>query len=380
MIRIQALTPLLLTAMATATATATATGGCEPPTTHGQTGTTSLTMESTTDSSNALSPKTGEADGSATSGSSMTFHPSGTETKGEGSSGSEGTEGQSETGGESISACWSAGWKYSPGPGHSVWGSGPNDVWMVGWREGLGPNVVHFDGLQWQEVELELDNFVPVGVTGSGPEDVYMVAQDGRLLRLQDSWQLDQVVLPDASILAVSPGQVIVVGEGEHYMQRSTEGTWQTLQLPISASLAAVTGTGPDDVFAVGNAGVVMHYTGETWTLLSSPTSADLTGVISTEPGVAIAVGTDGTVWHLSTEDISVLPAPPGGVNLGGVWATGDTQIFAISGHDFFAYNGETWEYVRLPFYDVAASIWGIGSSQLHIGGWSTANLHCRSM
>ena len=55
----------------------------------------------------------------------------------------------------------------------SVWGSGPADVWAVGYQDA---NLLHFDGTQW-EVDMSLPGTPQFlrGVHGSAANDVWVV-------------------------------------------------------------------------------------------------------------------------------------------------------------------------------------------------------------
>jgi hypothetical protein len=57
----------------------------------------------------------------------------------------------------------------------SIWGSGPHDIWAVGFG-----GVVHFDGSSWSAVPLTSDEVA--GVSGSGPSDVWIVTDHGAIL------------------------------------------------------------------------------------------------------------------------------------------------------------------------------------------------------
>ena len=76
---------------------------------------------------------------------------------------------------------------------HSVWGSGFDDVWIVG-DERVGddprsPLLFHLDGDELEPVEIDSDD--PFRrVWGSGPDDVYVVSFDGGLWHHDgDTWQ-----------------------------------------------------------------------------------------------------------------------------------------------------------------------------------------------
>jgi hypothetical protein len=61
----------------------------------------------------------------------------------------------------------------------TVWGSGPTDIWMAG---ELG-RLRHWDGLAWRAAAISLDDDLPVqkaiySIWGAGPDDVWVVGAD----------------------------------------------------------------------------------------------------------------------------------------------------------------------------------------------------------
>ncbi len=56
------------------------------------------------------------------------------------------------------------------------------------------------------------------------------------------------------------------------------EWTWMN-PLPQGNDLHGVWGSGPDDVFAVGDLGTILHYDGHDWDMMPSGTDANLYAV-----------------------------------------------------------------------------------------------------
>ena len=67
----------------------------------------------------------------------------------------------------------------------------------------------------------------------------------------------------------------------------------QVVDSPTGNDLAAVHGTGWDDVWAVGDDGVVLHYDGAEWTVVEGPPGGTLYGVLARSPWEVVAVGGD---------------------------------------------------------------------------------------
>ncbi|HVX94409.1 MAG TPA: hypothetical protein VHK47_05815, partial [Polyangia bacterium] len=80
----------------------------------------------------------------------------------------------------SFGSC-SSGWCQSIEPPtglRAMWGSGPDDVWVVGGQLGLDEaTAFHWDGASWTPVPTGT-NGVLTGVWGSGPSDVWAVGTE----------------------------------------------------------------------------------------------------------------------------------------------------------------------------------------------------------
>jgi hypothetical protein len=72
---------------------------------------------------------------------------------------------------------------------------------------------------------------------------------------------------------------------------------WYPMELPLSVEWRAIWGTGPSDVYLAGDRGAILHYDGAVWRQRSTPTNSLLVGMRpGTTPGSFQVVGTLGTV------------------------------------------------------------------------------------
>jgi len=70
------------------------------------------------------------------------------------------------------------------------------------------------------------------------------------------------------------------------------DGTgWSTVQSPTLGSLYGVWGSGPDDVWAVGMMGTLLHRTEGGWVLMDSGTDENLKGIWGRGPPAGGAGG-----------------------------------------------------------------------------------------
>ncbi len=140
----------------------------------------------------------------------------------------------------------------------SIWGTAENDIFAVGERNyvltqlnWIGP-VLHYDGTRVYEMEnpRELTSGSDLyDVWGTGPDSVYAV---GRVL--------DDVCTAERCFWRV----VCICSETESYNYTNVmhyDGTgWTLHETGVNADLHGVWGTADDDVFAVGQGGVILHY------------------------------------------------------------------------------------------------------------------------
>lgn len=88
----------------------------------------------------------------------------------------------------------------------------------------------------------------------------------------------------DGRAVAVGP-HTLVVGSGDHWQE------WK-----VTFRLNAVAGLSPEDVWAVGDDGAMLHFDGQGWTLESSEVFEDLHSLSVTQDGQLVAAG-DGCVF-----------------------------------------------------------------------------------
>jgi hypothetical protein len=200
----------------------------------------------------------------------------------------------------------------------AVWGSSATDVYVVGGplgNSGLEAVVQHFDGAAWKKLSPGgADSFW--WVAGSGPTDVWMTGEHGRITHWDGATFQDHPPLTTATIWgawAASPTDAWAVGgspEGGTAKPNDLvfhwDGTaWKQEMLPMALgrSLNKVWGASADDLYAVGEAGTVWHRKAGAWALEATPATSHLLTVFGCSPTDVYAVGgqdvlhSDGTTW-----------------------------------------------------------------------------------
>lgn len=150
--------------------------------------------------------------------------------------------------------------------------------------------------------------------------------------------------------------------------------------VPTAETLYGVSGTDYSSVFAVGEHGTVLHSDGIRWTLLASGFSGRLNAVWSSGPDQLWAVGDGGAILHGEnlTQPRRTFTLPKlGGDNLYGVWGSGRRDLWAVgSGGAIWRWQGVDWERVASPVSSELRGIWGSGAQDIWAVGGSGTILH----
>lgn len=161
----------------------------------------------------------------------------------------------------------------------SVWGTSERDVWAVGGplgNSGFDSLVMRFDGAVWKRL--------PAGgsetfwwVHGTSASDVWLVGEKGRITHWDGTKFEERASGTTATLFGVwaaSPGDAWAVGgvpdqpgAANDVLLHWDGSTWKPEALPElkKVALFKVWGAGKDDIYVVGEAGLVWHRTGGAW-------------------------------------------------------------------------------------------------------------------
>jgi hypothetical protein len=243
----------------------------------------------------------------------------------------------------------------------SVWGSGPNDVYAVG----PGATLLHrSNGGAWAQVSISaLTTQGLNGVWGSGPADVYVVGDSATILHFDGtSW---------------SPSAVSLVTGGD-------------MALPYTASLVAVAGTGPNQVFAASKgAGVpgmptILHSTGgaSPWAMVYKFAGNPFTSLwVDASTGEAFAPNNLGTVILRNTGSSPTdwkIDTQPNPVPLYGIWGSSSNDVYCVGDRGTILHRGAdaTWAPQESGTSSRLNGVWGSDAADVYVVGANGTILH----
>lgn len=205
-----------------------------------------------------------------------------------------------------------------------VWTGGSANAWAVG----NANTIIRWDGTAWIKVSEATgpialsDNYN--AVTGVG--NTVWIVGDNTILRCT----VPATCVNESSggsgalysIWSTADGSTkVAVGAGGRIIRSVSGGTWQPMASPTTRALARVSGSGPNDIWAVGDS-VLLRYNGTQWTTI--PMTGELQFMISR------------------------VPSQLQGLFQVGLWARSPTEVYLGGDSGGLArWNGQEWTEMR---------------------------------
>lgn len=225
----------------------------------------------------------------------------------------------------------------------NVWGPAPDDLYAVGGAPDQG-GVMHFDGETWSRLELGVNVPLLNWAHGFGPDDITIVGRGGAVIHWDgEAWTIQETPTEEDlwGVWGASPDDLWAVGGGGRQAGQETilhydGAAWTEYPVPdlVRANVFAfykVWGTSADNIYIVGQQGVILHWNGDAWIEEFPGVSDDLISLWGTGPDRIVAVGGRGSgvasVWNgAEWQPLELAPLP----GLNGVWVDADGIAHAV--------------------------------------------------
>lgn len=224
---------------------------------------------------------------------------------------------------------------------YAGWAASPSDAWAVG-SDGL---IMHWDGTSWTTTPS--NTYADLrAISGSAPNDIWAVGVNGTVLHWDGTSWSPRAISGTSSLHGVytpSASDTWIVGDGgKTYRYVPANSGWQ-VDMNAGGALFAISGTGPSDIWAVGQTGTALHYNGAAWVAVLTSTTQDLYALWASAANDVWFVGANGTA--LRWDGFMVRNASTGlSGTLRAIWGADAMNIFAAGDAGrLFQFNGTAW-------------------------------------
>jgi photosystem II stability/assembly factor-like uncharacterized protein len=208
---------------------------------------------------------------------------------------------------------------------HGIWGGAADDVWAVGDHGTILHSGDH--GATWTASPSGSGSAL-TAVWGWG-RSLVVAGANGTLLRSGNggksfTTELSGISGTLRSVWGASAADVWVVGDAGVLLHGDGRA-WARTPLPVGVAgvtLTAVWGTSARDVYAAGGGGVILHYDGKVWAQQKTGTAGTLRALGGSGPYDVWAVG-DEILHSTAGPEVGELAAPPGGTTAAAAAAPG---------------------------------------------------------
>ena len=194
-----------------------------------------------------------------------------------------------------------------------------------------------------------------------------------------NAWGVDLEGLTEVSLLGVwaaSPTSVFAAGQ-DGVILRWTGSDWSTMETPTRETIVGIWGTSESNVFAVGSSGVILRYDGTQWSPMASGTSATLLDVWGLDETHVYAVGTGGTMLRYDGTQWSTMPNSAGPTEIWAVWGSSPTNLVAAGQNGVLLHSdGTSWTAKTSPVGTALFGVWGSGPNDVYAVGVQGSLLH----
>lgn len=265
-----------------------------------------------------------------------------------------------------------------------VWGSAPDDVYVVGGTPDVGV-VYHFDGDDWSAVTIPQVSLL-VWVFGFGSDNVIAVGEDGSALQFDGAmWRTLDTGVSEAlwGVWGSSPDDIWIVGgdagSGDPIILHYDGATFTPFDVPANdrdaTSLFKVWGIG-DKVFAVGENGLIIEFADGQWSQVAAGAAADddFVSLWGTAEENIVAVGGRSSarisVYDGAVFDTQLFSGVPG---LNAVFSVSDTEVIVGGQNGYAAVFDPSTEELTEEDSGTSTAIhatWGDGAGRVYaVGG-----------
>lgn len=124
-----------------------------------------------------------------------------------------------------------------------------------------------------------------------------------------------------------------------------------------------------NDIWAVGEAGSLLHYNGTSWGIVFSGISDNLNAIWAANTNDVFAVGDSGRIVYWDGNSVQIQNSNSS-MSLYGIWGSGLGDIYAVGAQgQVIHYDGNVWSASKMISSNTLNSIWGSDRNHIYAAG-----------
>lgn len=242
---------------------------------------------------------------------------------------------------------------------NSVWASSSNNILSAS-----DSYISRSNGNTWS-TEVSTSSVYPItGIWSSGSSGDITISTDGGAYLYSPPKPLTRIGSFSGltSVFGLSPSDILFSTKNGIILRSDVSGGYSSKPVADSSIvLRHIAGVSSNDIWVVGDRGVIRHWDGNAWTAPSSDLGTNtLNGVWATSPTSAWAVGAYGTILNWNGTTWSKVDQKLTSELLTAVWAANPADVWVTGGNGaLLHFDGRTWANVENPAKNGLYSIHG---------------------
>jgi cysteine-rich repeat protein len=191
---------------------------------------------------------------------------------------------------------------------------------------------------------------------------------------VENSWEKIEFNYSLNAIWGTDENNIYVVGEDGVIL--NYDGiSWTTMTSNATEDLKAIWGTDKNNIYVVGNNGVILYYNGVSWNPMNSNSTETLRGVWGADASNVYAVGYQSTILHYDGNSWNSMNSGTT-ESFHGVWGTDASNVYAVGNNGKIVhYDGISWT-IDSTSTEALYGVWGSDASNIYVVGMQSTILH----
>ena len=243
----------------------------------------------------------------------------------------------------------------------------PNTIPTIGRHQSTG---------EWQKIQL-VNSLNLTKIWGTSVNHVLMITSQSIIQYNGQTSTIDHELTHNTlkNIWGDAQNNVFCVGDGGLIL-RYNGTTWSQMLSPTNRTIMSIWGMSSSQIYAAGASGIIIYYNGLQWQSLTSPTTDMIMDISGISDQFIMGVTYSGKIIQFNGETWKQMP-DTSSQTLYGIWVRSNQLAVAVGANGtILMYNGTNWLSVPSGTTQTLTDVWGRSESDIFAVGAQGVILH----